>query len=169
MDEPPESNEAGGKGPARYYGRFIPNLPLRGKLGWMTPRSRCENDAGYETRLLEAPDPKRGPHFFRPPAPPHHSSPLLFPSLKPPHHPRFQETKLIKSDHLLPRYLRYFLPKFHVQKCPQRCRLDLDHLPLNLAPRNQPHSHQNTDRISSNPPYLVTRCFFADLALLPTI
>jgi len=30
----------------------------------MTPRSRCENDAGYETRLLEAPDPKRGPHFF---------------------------------------------------------------------------------------------------------
>jgi hypothetical protein len=69
MDGPPESNEAGGKGPARYYGRFIPNLPLRGKLGWMTPRSRCENDAGYETRLLEAPDPKRGPHFFRPPAP----------------------------------------------------------------------------------------------------
>ena len=65
MDEPPESNAAGGKGPARYYGRFIPNLPLRGKLGWMTPRSRCENDAGYETRLLEAPDPKRGPHFFQ--------------------------------------------------------------------------------------------------------
>ena len=30
----------------------------------MTPRSRCENDAGYETRLLEAPDPKRGPHFY---------------------------------------------------------------------------------------------------------
>jgi hypothetical protein len=25
---------------------------------------RCENDAGNETRLLGAPDPKRGPHFF---------------------------------------------------------------------------------------------------------
>ncbi len=75
MDGPPESSEAGGKGPARYYGRFIPNLPLRGKLGWMTPRSRCENDAGYETRLLEAPDPKRGPHFF--PATPRCSAPHL--------------------------------------------------------------------------------------------
>ena len=64
MDGPPESNEAGGKGPARYYGRFIPNLPLRGKLGWMTPRSRCENDAGYETRLPGPPIPSGGPSFF---------------------------------------------------------------------------------------------------------
>ena len=168
MDGPPESNAAGGKGPARYYGRFIPNLPLRGKLGWMTPRSRCENDAGYETRLLEAPDPKRGPHFF-----PHRRgllppSPLTAP-LIPPHHPRLHQAKLIKSNHLLPRHLRNFLPKFHMHKGPERCRLDLDYLPLNLSTRNQPHPDQNSDRISSNPPYLETRIFFADRALPPTI
>src|SRR5713101_1123574 len=32
---------------AKFKGRC--HLPLRGKLGWMTPRIRCENDAGYET------------------------------------------------------------------------------------------------------------------------
>ncbi len=39
------SNEARGKGLARYFQQFVPNLPLRGKLGWMTPR------AGVKTTL----------------------------------------------------------------------------------------------------------------------
>jgi hypothetical protein len=40
-----EGNDARGKGLARYFLQFIPNLPLRGKLGWMTPR------AGVKTTL----------------------------------------------------------------------------------------------------------------------
>jgi hypothetical protein len=48
---------------AEFSGRY--HLPLRGKLGWMTPRIRCENDAGYETCLSGLPVPSWSPFFFR--------------------------------------------------------------------------------------------------------
>jgi len=40
------------------------HLPLRGKLGWMTPRAGVKTTPATETRLTGPPDPKRGPHFF---------------------------------------------------------------------------------------------------------
>src|SRR5689334_2522974 len=40
------------------------HLPLRGKLGWMTPRAGVKTTPAIETRLQGAPDPKRGPHFL---------------------------------------------------------------------------------------------------------
>src|SRR5713226_7449749 len=40
------------------------HLPLRGKLGWMTPRAGVKTTLAIETRLPGLPDPKRGPHFF---------------------------------------------------------------------------------------------------------
>ncbi len=160
MDGPPESNEARGKGLARYYGRFIPNLPLRGKLGWMTPRSRCENDAGYETRLPGPPIPSGGPFFFV-------SFFLRKPqALKSPHHPRLQQAKIIKPNHLPLGHVRDFVSKLHMQKRPQRRGLHLDDLPFDLPPRHQSHFHDGTDRIRSNSSRLKIRIFVADLALL---
>lgn len=46
---------------AEFSGRY--HLPLRGKLGWMTPRIRCENDARYETCLSGLPVPSWSPLF----------------------------------------------------------------------------------------------------------
>jgi hypothetical protein len=40
------------------------HLPLRGKLGWMTPRAGVKTTPASEMRLPGLPDPKRGPHFF---------------------------------------------------------------------------------------------------------
>src|SRR5258708_23439412 len=40
------------------------HLPLRGKLGWMTPRAGVKTTLASEMRLPGLPDPKRGPHFF---------------------------------------------------------------------------------------------------------
>src|SRR5712692_10112012 len=40
------------------------HLPLRGKLGWMTPRAGVKTTLAIETRLPGLPDPKRGPHFL---------------------------------------------------------------------------------------------------------
>jgi hypothetical protein len=174
MDGPPESNEARGKGLARYYGRFIPNLPLRGKLGWMTPRSRCENDAGYETRLPRPPIPSGGLFFSRDSNRENlnsldSSNLALRNDLKSPHHPRLQETKIIKSNHLFPRHLRHFLAELHMQERPQRRRLHLDHLPLDLPPRHHPHSHESADRIRPRPPRLEIRILLSDFALPRTL
>src|SRR5712664_2653041 len=40
------------------------HLPLRGKLGWMTPRAGVKTTPAIETRLPGPPDPKRGPLLF---------------------------------------------------------------------------------------------------------
>ena len=54
---------ARGKGLACYALRIVPPASER-EARMDDPTLRCENDAGNETRLLGAPDPKRGPHFF---------------------------------------------------------------------------------------------------------
>src|SRR6266704_2523926 len=46
---------------AEFKGRS--HLPLRGKLGWMTPRIWCENDTGYE-RCFRGSRSQAGAHFF---------------------------------------------------------------------------------------------------------
>jgi hypothetical protein len=40
------------------------HLPLRGKLGWMTPRAGVKTTLASEMRLPGLPDPKRGPTFL---------------------------------------------------------------------------------------------------------
>lgn len=89
------------------------------------------------------------------------------PTLESPHHPRLQQTKIVKSHHLLPRHLRHFVPKFHMHKRPQRRRLHLNHLPLDLPRRDQAHPHDSTDWIRSNSPHFEIGILLADLALLP--
>jgi hypothetical protein len=59
-----EGDDARGKGLARYFLQFVPNLPLRGKLGLDDPTRRCENDTGNETRLSGLPIPSGGPELF---------------------------------------------------------------------------------------------------------
>jgi hypothetical protein len=48
---------------AKFKGRC--HLPLRGKLGWMTPHIRCENDAGYETCFRGSRSQAGAPFFAR--------------------------------------------------------------------------------------------------------
>jgi len=40
------------------------HLPLRGKLGWMTPRAGVKTTLASETRLQGLPVPSGGPNFF---------------------------------------------------------------------------------------------------------
>ena len=40
------------------------HLPLRGKLGWMTPRAAVKTTLASETRLPGLPVPSGGPNFF---------------------------------------------------------------------------------------------------------
>ena len=47
---------------AEFKGRS--HLPLRGKLGWMTPRIWCENDTRYETCLPGLRVPSWSPIFL---------------------------------------------------------------------------------------------------------
>src|SRR2546425_10592562 len=55
---------------ARLEGACLPlfanrsHLPLRGKLGWMTPRAGVKTTPAIETRLLGPPIPSGGPSFF---------------------------------------------------------------------------------------------------------
>src|SRR5215469_1513601 len=42
------------------------HLPLRGKLGWMTPRAGVKTTPAIETRLLGPPIPSGGPFFLSP-------------------------------------------------------------------------------------------------------
>ena len=73
-----EGDDARGKGLARYFLQFVPNLPLRGKLGWMTPRAGVKTTLASEMRLPGLPDPKRGaPLFFS------HSSIVFLPLFQP--------------------------------------------------------------------------------------
>src|SRR5712692_4207910 len=44
------------------------HLPLRGKLGWMTPRAGVKTTPAIETRLPGPPIPSGGPSFFAGPA-----------------------------------------------------------------------------------------------------
>jgi hypothetical protein len=93
----------------------------------------------------------------------HMAAPL---HLEPPHHPRLQEAKIIKPDHLLRRDVRHFVPKLHMEKRPQRRRLYLNDLPFDLSPRYQANSDQQTDRVSSHSPRPEIGIVVADLALL---
>jgi hypothetical protein len=52
-----------GEGAYLLFWRIVTNLPLRGKLGWMTPRAGVKTTLASEKRLPGLPDPKRGPHF----------------------------------------------------------------------------------------------------------
>ena len=42
---------------------LVTNLPLTGKLGWMTPRAGVKTTLAMK-RAFRAPDPKRGPRFI---------------------------------------------------------------------------------------------------------
>jgi len=53
-----------GEGAYLLFWRIVNHLPLRGKLGWMTPRAGVKTTLASEMRLPGLPDPKRGPHFF---------------------------------------------------------------------------------------------------------
>jgi len=55
-----------GEGAYLLFWRIVNHLPLRGKLGWMTPRAGVKTTLASEMRLPGLPDPKRGPHFFWP-------------------------------------------------------------------------------------------------------
>src|SRR2546430_16465175 len=58
-----DASEGEGACLAEFKGRS--HLPLRGKLGWMTPRIWCENDTGYE-RGFRASRSQAGAPFFCP-------------------------------------------------------------------------------------------------------
>jgi hypothetical protein len=53
-----------GEGAYLLLWRIRYHLPLRGKLGWMTPRAGVKTTLASEMRLPGLPDPKRGPHLF---------------------------------------------------------------------------------------------------------
>src|SRR5260370_29538760 len=55
--------KGGGRGLLAVLGNRY-HLPLRGKLGWMTPRAGVKTTLASEMRLPGLPDPKGGPHFF---------------------------------------------------------------------------------------------------------